>query len=198
MTTRWMPSLPMAHRVPRKWACSLRAWVIFVFSARKRELEALTEEGFQFFLYLFRKLSRPADPHEPIVGIPQIFEADEVGVIDLHGGDTSDLSYQFAEFFCTRCSFLHEAQFSFGELLVEKIFLLPLATSLYLLTHFLDFFIQFVQIHESSDRACQAALRGTCQTIVSCFSQVQVSCSKQFPDEVKEAFISNLFPKQVD
>ena len=162
MTTRWMPSLPMANRVPRKWACSLRAWVIFVFSARKRELEALTEEGFQFFLYLFRKLSRPADPHEPIVGIPQIFEANEVGVVDFYCRDTSNLSYQFAECFCARCSFLHEAQFSFGEFLVEKVFLLALAASVYLLTHFLDFFIQFVQIHVCQDWACQAALWGTC------------------------------------
>src|SRR5205085_688876 len=153
VTTRWMPSLPMAHRVPRKWACSLRAWVIFVFSARKRELEALTEEGFQFFLYLFRKLSRSADPHEPIVGIPQIFEADEVGVVHFYCGDTSDLSYQFTEFFCACCSFLHETQFSFRQVLVEKVSPFPLTTSFYLSAHFLNFFVQFMQVHISKDWA---------------------------------------------
>ena len=162
MTTRWMPSLPMAHRVPRKWACSLRAWVIFVFSARKRELEALTEEGFQFFLYLFRKLSRPADPHEPIVGIPQIFEADEIGVVHFYCGDASDLSYQFTEFFCACCSFLHETQFSFRQFLVEKVSLFPLTTSFYLSAHFLNFFVQFMQVHISKDWARQAALWGPC------------------------------------
>src|SRR5947209_14111449 len=81
------------------------------------DLEVLAQEGLQFFLDLLRQGLGPTDTNDPIVSIPQIFEADEVGVIDLHGGDTSDLSYQFAEFFCTRCSFLHEAPFSFGELL---------------------------------------------------------------------------------
>src|SRR5256885_10060427 len=166
-----MPSLPMAHRVPRKWACSLRAWVIFVFSARKRELEALTEEGFQFFLYLFRKLSRSADPHEPIVGIPQIFEADEVGVVHFYCGDTSDLSYQFTEFFCACCSFLHETQFSFRQFLVEKVSLFPLTTSFYLSAHFLNFFVQFMHVNIIKNWDLHATFWGP--VLLSCLSYLR-------------------------
>src|SRR5439155_11113932 len=101
-------------------------------------------------------------PNDPIISVPQIFEAGEVWVVDFYGGDTSDLPYQFAECFCACCSFLHKAQFSFGEFLVEKILPLPFAALLYLFTHFLDFFIQFMQIHIGKDWACQAALWGTC------------------------------------
>src|SRR6266700_950150 len=99
---------------------------------------------------------------EPVVGIPQVFEANEVGVVHFYCGDTSNLSYQFAEFFCVRCSFLHEAQFSFRPFLVEEVSLFPLPPSFDLSAHFLNFFVQFMQVHIGEDWACQAALWGSC------------------------------------
>ena len=47
-------------------------------------------------------------------------------------------------------------------------------------------------------RRGQAALRCPCQAFVFGFLQVKVSCSKQFPNEVEEAFISNFSAKKID
>ena len=113
----------------------------FCLFCTQSELETLTQEGFQFFLDLFSQVSWPANTNDPVIGIPQIFEADEVRLVHFYGRDTSNLSYQFSEFFSTGCSFLDEASFLLRQFLVEQVWPFPLATLLYLFAQFLDFFI---------------------------------------------------------
>ncbi len=139
------------------------------------ELEVIVEKGFHQFLDLLCCGVTSAQTDEPIIGISQVFHPAKCGIVDHFRGGRSGLFHDRSKRFGFCCSPPYQSVFLTDESNIFRI--VPFSGPFFVcFLHFLDIFVEFVQVDIRQDRADDAALGGTNEAFLFASVEVHISC----------------------